>query len=366
MNKQNMDEIIESAPQNQLIQNTLQKMNLKLTYYRNPVCSVSGGSDSDIMIDLIERVRFGRSVTYVWFDTGIEYEATKRHLKELETKYGITIERRKAVVPVPLGCKTYGLPFFSKQVSEFMDRLQQHNFQWKDEPFDVLKERYQGCESALKWWCNKKAEDSSYNIDAVPNLKKFIVQNPPTFLISQRCCEGGKKNPAGNFYRENGAGMKIIGLRRAEGGVRATAYSSCFSIGEAEGDVANYRPLWFWSNADKAKYKEFYGITYSDCYEVWGFKRTGCAGCPFNSRFEDDMMSVQQYEPKLYKVVNNIFGPSYEYTRAYRRFKAQMEERKKTGFVTQMSIDDIMEPTMTNNDRTSSEAQGSLQEAFKL
>lgn len=89
-----MEEIIEGAPNNPLIQNTLLKMDLKLRYYRNPVCSVSGGSDSDIMIDIIERVRGDRPVTYVFFDTGIEYEATKRHLDDSETKYGIKIERR--------------------------------------------------------------------------------------------------------------------------------------------------------------------------------------------------------------------------------------------------------------------------------
>lgn len=337
---ENMDEIIEAAPQNQLIQNTLQKMNLKLTYYRNPVCSVSGGSDSDIMIDIIERVRFGRPVTYVFFDTGIEYEATKRHLLALEAKYGITIERRNAVVPVPLGCRTYGLPFFSKQISEFMGRLQEHGFQWEDESFDVLSERYPNCKSALRWWCNEKGEDSAFNISEVPWLKEFIVLNHPTFRISQDCCEGGKKNPAGQFYDEVGAAIKIIGLRRAEGGVRVSAYTSCFSPG-TDDTIANYRPLWFWSNADKQEYKDYYGVVNSDCYEVWGFKRTGCAGCPFNSRFEDDLKAVEQHEPKLHKACNNIFGQSYEYTRAYRRFKAVMQEKAATGSIDQMSFDDM-------------------------
>lgn len=60
--------------------------------YENIVCSVSGGADSDILIDICEKIR-PHSIRYVWFDTGIEYQATKEHLSWLEDHYGITIER---------------------------------------------------------------------------------------------------------------------------------------------------------------------------------------------------------------------------------------------------------------------------------
>ena len=55
-------------------------------------CSVSGGADSDILIDMCERV-IPHFVNYVFFDTGIEYQATKEHLNYLEYKYGIHINR---------------------------------------------------------------------------------------------------------------------------------------------------------------------------------------------------------------------------------------------------------------------------------
>lgn len=333
----NIDEIIEAAPQNRLIQFTMMKMNLKLFFALNPVCSVSGGSDSDTMLDIIERVRCGRKVTYVFFDTGIEYAATLRHLDDLEAKYGVEIVRRKATVPVPLGCKHYGLPFFSKRVSQDIDRLQKHGFQWEDEPFEVLLERYPHCKSSLKWWCNAwvldNGKESKYNIKTKKYLKEFMMEHPPDFEISDKCCQGAKKDTGEKFDVDFDVGMKILGLRRAEGGVRATAYTSCFSV-DADG-MSNYRPLWFWSDEDKAEYKEFYGLTYSDCYEVWGFRRTGCAGCPFNSRFEDEVATMEQYEPKLAAAVKNIFGPSYEYTRAYRKYKAaRMAQDKLKGQTT--------------------------------
>ena len=61
--------------------------------YDTVLCSISGGSDSDVMLDLISRVDLDKKVKYIWFDTGLEYQDTKDHLEYLEQKYNITIER---------------------------------------------------------------------------------------------------------------------------------------------------------------------------------------------------------------------------------------------------------------------------------
>ena len=53
----------------------------RLWQHPNAICSYSGGSDSDIMLDLIETVRkmFNLPpVAYCFFNTGLEMEATKR------------------------------------------------------------------------------------------------------------------------------------------------------------------------------------------------------------------------------------------------------------------------------------------------
>lgn len=55
--------------------------------------SVSGGRDSDVMVDLFTKLDVDGKCVYVWFDTGLEYEATKRHLDDLEQKYHIKVER---------------------------------------------------------------------------------------------------------------------------------------------------------------------------------------------------------------------------------------------------------------------------------
>ena len=39
-------------------------------------------------------------------------------------RYGVTIHRVRAEKPIPVCCKIYGQPFISKQVSEWIERLQ--------------------------------------------------------------------------------------------------------------------------------------------------------------------------------------------------------------------------------------------------
>ena len=121
------------------------KANRILLSHYDPVCSLSGGSDSDIVLDMIHRLDENGRVRYFWIDTGLEYTATKEHLAELERKYGIAIERIKPKKSIPLCVKEFGVPFLSKYVSEQMMRLQKHGFKWEDEPLEVLLQKYPNC-----------------------------------------------------------------------------------------------------------------------------------------------------------------------------------------------------------------------------
>lgn len=294
--------------------------------------SISGGSDSDIMADMIFKLDTEKKAEYIFMNTGLEYEATKRHLKDLENKYGIKIKEIKATKPIPMACKEHGLPFLSKMVSEMISRLQARGFQWEDEPLEVLEKKYKKCRRALRWWCNdfekKDGKESQFNIAYNSFLKEFMIENPPPCNFSQECCHWAKKDALIRYINENGFDLSCVGIRKSEGGVRSTAYHSCFSEGDFDG-VDQYRPLFWFDGESKRIYKEAHGITYSDCYEVWGMKRTGCAGCPFGQHFEEELELMQKYEPKIYAACVKIFGVSYEYTRKYREFQRKMKEKKK-------------------------------------
>ena len=120
------------------------------------IVSGSGGSDSDDMVDIAEHLKpdDGCELIYVWFDTGIEMAATKRHRKYLQERYGIEIHTESGHKKVAAAVRSDGYPFMNKVVSEYIDRLQTHDFQWEDKPFDVLCQEYPNCKAALRWWCN--------------------------------------------------------------------------------------------------------------------------------------------------------------------------------------------------------------------
>lgn len=280
-----------------------------------------------ILLDICWKCDKDNKIDYVWFDTGLEYQATKDHLKYLENKYGIKIISYKSIKPIPVSCNIYGQPFLSKQVSDYMSRLQKYNFEWEDRPFDELYLKYSKCKTALQWWCNEKQCDS-FNIRKNKWLKEFIISNPPHFLISDKCCTYAKKKAVHKLIKENEYGLEITGIRKAEGGVRASAYKSCFD-NNGDGTYDRYRPLFWYKNSDKNDYEIAYCIENSKCYTEYGLKRTGCAGCPFGREFEKELEIIEQYEPKLFKAVNNIFGNSYEYTRQYREFCKQKNAEKK-------------------------------------
>ena len=301
--------------------------------------SISGGADSDIMLDLLIRVAKAYDIPldkfhFVFFNTGIEYQATLKHLDELEEKYGITIERERPKKSIPIACKEYGLPFLSKDISAKINSLQNNKFDFAHDgglSYEELAKKYPKCKSVLRWWCNEKP---SFNINTTPYLKEFMIANPPPMHISSRCCDYSKKMPSKQYEKENNIDLKVLGLRKSEGGVRATAYKSCFTEGRGD-EIDLFLPLWWLTDSEKKGYKNFYKILHNDCYEVWGFKRTGCAGCPYNSNFEKDLTVIERYEPKIYKAINNIFKDSYEYTRAYLKFR---EEQKQAGKPVQLKF----------------------------
>ncbi len=321
----------------------------KLLQHPNAICSYSGGSDSDIMLDLIERTRATfpqlKPVKYVFFNTGLEMRATKDHVKETAEKYGVEIETVRPKINIVQAARNYGIPFVSKIMSSGLSEWQK-----KGVPLTVadeydaakdktakrkeLKERYPKCESVLNFLCCcNSAGEPRPNIQLVINSSKymrdFIAEYPPDFRISAKCCDYCKKQTAHRVQK--GYDMVITGERRDEGGMRSVPRKDntalCFT--ETASGQFRLRPLYYVSDADKQWYKDYYGIKYSDAYEVYGMKRTGCCGCPISYRATDDLELIRPHEPNVVKAAWNIFGKSYEYRQKYNDYKAKRMEAEK-------------------------------------
>ena len=338
----------------------------RLRQHPHAICSYSGGSDSDIMIDLIEYAREIApslpKVDYVFFNTGLEMQATKDHVRAVAEKYHVEIQEVRAKVNIVTAVRKYGQPFVSKIMSEGLSEWQK-----KGVPLSVadeydqaedkhakrmeLKERYPKCESLLNFLCccNGQGEprpDIQLVINSSKYMRDFIAEHPPTFKISAKCCDYCKKQTAHNIQK--GYEMIITGERREEGGIRSVPRQDnttmCFS--ETASGQYRLRPLYYVTDADKAWYKEWRGIKYSDAYEVYGLTRTGCCGCPISYKAVSDLEKIGVYEPNIVKASWNIFGDSYRYRQQYNEYKAKRmaEEEMIPG---QMTLFDLMSKEVT-------------------
>lgn len=322
----NLEEILKDCPKNRVIIDNIIKAykTINNPKYKKILCAISGGADSDVMLDICYKCDKDKKIDYIWYDTGLEYQATKDHLKFLEEKYGIKIIRERAKKPIPLSCREYGQPFLSKRISDYVHRLQSHGFKFEDRPFEELYKEYPKCKASLLWWCNAN-QSNAYNICRNKWVKEFLVQNPPTFKISDKCCHYAKKGVAHKVISEGDYDLNIVGVRKAEGGVRSITIKSCFSENYDGCDV--YRPLFWYKDDDKVSYEDTCGIVHSKCYTQYGLIRTGCSGCPFGQDFEKELEIIEKNEPKLYGAVNKIFKDSYDYTRKYRKFCEEMDTK---------------------------------------
>lgn len=212
-------DFLAKVPQNSVIQKTILTTAQKLDFDGTCLVSISGGWDSDILMDLVENSEKTCKIVYVFFDTGIEYQATHDHLGYLEQKYEVSIERMRPKCPIPLAVKQYGIPLFSKQEAEYLDRLQKHGFDFtSNESFEHDYAKHPKAKSALCYWHNNWGTNSAFNIERRKGLKEFIQANPPSFKISKNCCQKAKKDVAHLADAAYQPDLKIIGVRRDEGG----------------------------------------------------------------------------------------------------------------------------------------------------
>lgn len=354
----------DSPQKFQAIQSIIMK---HLKQHPKAICSYSGGADSDIMIDMIERARklaLLPSVKYVFFNTGLEMKATKDHVKETAEKYGVEIEEVRPDVNIVNAVRRNGIPFVSKIMSGGLDEWQKkkiplsvaEEYEQADDKRakrQELKERYPGCQSLLNFLCCCDKEGNPRpNIQLVINSSKymrdFIKEYPPDFKISAKCCDYCKKDVAHKIQKEYE--MIITGERRDEGGMRSVPRKGeanshmCFT--ETSSGQYRFRPIYYVSDSDKVWYKERYGVRYSDAYEVYGLTRTGCCGCPISYKAVSDLEKIRPYEPNVVKAAWNIFGRSYEYRRLYNEYKRKRlsdEKEKAKNIPGQMSIFDFFE-----------------------
>jgi 3'-phosphoadenosine 5'-phosphosulfate sulfotransferase (PAPS reductase)/FAD synthetase len=311
----------------ELFKKTYQKarMVMEKHYGDNVWISYSGGADSDTVMWLMRHL--GYELPAFFFDNGIEYKASIEHIDYMRSQ-GFHIEKIKPKHTIPYAQKEYGKPFLNKMVSSMIYRLQKNGFDFQKDgkkDLDTLLKEFPNTISGVKWW--KGEYKGRFSIEFNKHLREFLLEYGIPFEVSDKCCNVSKKNPGKEFVKENNVDLVLMGLRKAEGGFRATN-DDCYKETNRVRGFPVYMPIYYWKDADRQLFDETYNIKHSRCYTEYGLSRTGCVACPFARKYKEELSIAEKYEPKLAKAVKHIFKDSYEWTEKYRDFYEEQNKKE--------------------------------------
>lgn len=277
--------------------------NEKYDLEHNAYLSFSGGKDSTILHHLLDMALPNNNIPRVYIDTGIEYLAIRQYVMQLaksDTRF-VIIRPSLAVKPM---LEKYGYPFKSKQHS--------HNLMvYQHSGIGLSVKRYLGIiESNTLFRCPKSLE----------------YQFTPDFKIkcSDQCCLRMKKKPIKKWEKDNNRTIAITGMRREEGGERASI-KGCI-LTDKEGRLKKFHPLLVVSDDWEDWFIKREGIELCELYyPPFNFKRTGCKGCPFSLDLQEQLSIMEIYLPQERKQCEIIWKPVYdEYRRiGYRLTKTE-------------------------------------------
>jgi 3'-phosphoadenosine 5'-phosphosulfate sulfotransferase (PAPS reductase)/FAD synthetase len=145
--------------------------------------------------------------------------------------------------------------------------------------------------------------------------KEFVLK------VSNRCCFELKKIPVHKWQKENNRTITITGMRKEEGGTRNKL--TCI-ITDDKGKVTHFHPLAVVNDEWEDWFIKENNIQLCDLYlPPFNFKRTGCAGCPFNLNLQEDLETMERLLPNERRRCELIWKPVYE---EYRRIGYRLKK----------------------------------------
>lgn len=264
---------------------------------KNASLSFSGGRDSLIASKILDIAVPENQIPRVFVNTGLEFVETVAFVKCCEK-----VDKRINIITPKYSAKIcfadFGYPFKSKYHSHLLN----------------LYQRNPKAESALKY-----ASRGDHSQWACPDKLRYQFSADFQLKVSDKCCYKMKKEPLAKWAKEHNRTIAITGMRRAEKGLRNDL--PCLSF---KGQKLHlFSPLAPLTNEFVFWFCKEYGIECSRLYyPPYNFERTGCIGCPFNTKLHEDLQVLKELSPVDYRRAVNLFGAVYaEYSRInYRGF----------------------------------------------
>ena len=274
----------------------------------NAYISFSGGKDSVVLHHLIDMAIPNNKIPRVFINTGIEYLDIVNYVKEMASA-----DDRFVIInpsqPIKMMLEKYGYPFKSKQHSHNLGIFWNN----KDKAeYTLTNQKYLGIiESSTKFKC--------------PTILKYQFTKEFKIKCSDNCCLKLKKEPFKKYQKENNKSITITGMRKAEGGQRASL-KGCIII-DKEKNVVKFHPLLIVSDEFENWFIDKHNVKLCKLYyPPFNFKRTGCKGCPFSLDLQQQLDVMEIYLPNEKKQCEMIWKPIYE---EYRKLGFRLKKKKQ-------------------------------------
>ena len=278
----------------------------------NAYISFSGGKDSTILHYLIDIALPNNKIPRLFINTGIEYQDIRKYVKEMSLSDNRIIVLNSGV-NIKEMLNKYGYPFKSKQHSHNL-AIYQHSGNTI-----TIKKYLKKIEGNKTITCPKILE---YNF--TPEFK---------IKCSENCCIQMKKKPAKKWSFENNKSIVLTGMRSKEGGQRLGA--NCI-VTDKDNKLVKFHPLLVVSEEWEEEFLKRNNIKLCKLYyPPYNFKRTGCKGCPFALKLQDELDIMEKLLPNEAKQCEILWKPVYE---EYRNIGYRL---RKNGVCKQLSIFDM-------------------------
>lgn len=280
----------------------IKSMNDMYDLEHNAYISFSGGKDSTVLSYLIDEALPNNKIPRVYVNTGLDYKLIREFVfdKIKNDKRFVAITHGKNILEI---LRKDGYPFKSKIHATLVDY------------------RQKGMETDYLNFYFKKIEN--YNGKATNRCpSKLLYQYDfNDFRISANCCIVMKEKPLQNWQKENNKSIYISGMRNSEGGRRANK-SGCIVM--KGNKVKSFNPLFIVNDDFMEFYIKLRNIKLAKLYyPPYNFVRTGCKGCPFDLKLQDELNILQKFFPNERKQCEMIWKPVYD---EYRRIGYRLEK----------------------------------------
>ena len=287
--------------------------------------SFSGGKDSTVLLALIKLCEDIYTVPKdgipaVFSNTGVELGVTLDFVRWVKENWYPNVQIIRPEKSFDWVLKNKGKPAKSKLRAQYLGRWQHGSRTDK-----VTKNLVIGISNA----------GTRARRIVLADKDMHMLSDKFPIVLSDQCCTYLKKKPFMQYEKTNGIRGYMTGVRTAEGGARelnmmAVHDPKRICTFTARG-LTLKKPIIDWPDGVVEEFITKYKVPLSGAYTKYGFHRTGCMACPFNSNVDFDLNYLYHNEPNRYKAAMHWLKDVYIAQNVELPFDAEYEaERAKT------------------------------------